>query len=514
MKGIIISKIRSMALLILISSVVSVSVYKIRGKGEGKYSSGVVENYQSTTDNQENQWITVMEDVNVQMLCADYWIEKCSNPHEILMSPAEIQEWNEIQIEDKRNDVNSINYYNIQGKEYVSKEQLKTAIGGVTSTELSSQGAFVSINKKLYDAKGVEIPSSHWASAIDNCNYDGINDKNKISYGVITRYTEMRALPTSERGYQDKTVPFYDNFINSTALVNEPVIILHTSKDGKWKCIFSSSSSGWVLSKDVAVCSSYDQWKESQKGDFLLVTQDRFRLEDDVTKDRPELGNDEIQEEINGLELSMGTKLKLVKSGELSQGINGRKAQNVYTVKIPVSDKNGMLTYICSYIPVSKEVQVGYMNYTTANVLKLAFKTLGDLYGWGGMYNSRDCSSLMADIYKCFGFQLGRNSGEQAALKCVTFNMEGLSDEEKISILDKNVLPGSILYFSGHVFMYLGQDNGKAYSISATGSIKGIDADGEDIFVQSVMVNSLNIYRTNKKTWLESLSVCKEILLP
>ncbi|MGN0327497.1 MAG: NlpC/P60 family protein [Lachnospira sp.] len=494
-------KIAVIVLLMVIVSGVSVSVYKIRGKGEGTGSSGVVENYQSTTDNQDNQWITVMEDVNVQMLRADYWIEKCSNPHEILMTPAEIQKWNEMQIEDKRNDVNTINYYNIQGKEYVSKDQLKTAVGGVTSKELSSQGTPISINKKLYDAKGVEIPASHWASAIENCNYDGIKDKNKVSYGIITRYTEMRALPTSERGYQDKTVSFYDNFINSTALVNEPVIILHTSKDGKWKYIFSSSSHGWVLSKDVAVCSSYDQWKESQEGDFLLVTQDRLKLD-----------NDETQEEINGLELSMGTKLKLVKSNELPQGINGRKAQNVYTVKIPVSDKNGMLTYIYSYIPVSKEVQVGYMNYTTANVLKLAFKTLGDLYGWGGMYNSRDCSSLMADIYKCFGFQLGRNSGDQAALKCVTFDMEGLSDEEKISILDKNVLPGSILYFSGHVFMYLGQDNGKAYSISATGSIKGLDDDGEDIFVQSVMVNSLNIYRTNGKTWLESLSVCKEIL--
>ncbi len=83
-------------------------------------------------------------------------------------------------------------------------------------------------------------------------------------------------------------------------------------------------------------------------------------------------------------------------------------------------------------------------------------KCLGDRYGWGGMLDSRDCSSYVREVYLCFGIALPRNTTWQAQIPSRIDNISGLSEEERKQYLDK--LPvGSILQIPGHEMIYLGK---------------------------------------------------------
>ena len=88
-----------------------------------------------------------------------------------------------------------------------------------------------------------------------------------------------------------------------------------------------------------------------------------------------------------------------------------------------------------------------------------------------------------------------------------------MSDVQKGEIL-RLTPPGSILFFPGHIMIYLGEEDGNYYVISATGSYKPASAISEEVITfHSVLVNDLNVQRKNGNTWLKSLKSCK-ILLP
>jgi hypothetical protein len=81
------------------------------------------------------------------------------------------------------------------------------------------------------------------------------------------------------------------------------------------------------------------------------------------------------------------------------------------------------------------------------------------------------------------------------------------TDEEKLKVLSE--LPaGSLLYFPGHLMIFLGMDNETPYVISAVGNMATSDmSKGDSISVNSVIINSLtDTTRKTGKTWLNCIT--------
>jgi len=282
----------------------------------------------------------------------------------------------------------------------------------------------------------------------------------------------------------------------SAILMNEPVVVLHESLDGKWYYIFSEYCGGWIKSESVAICDTYSQWKQKiETEDFLLVTGNKIVLEDD-TENRA----------VSGAIMYMGTKLELVKPEEYTVKESGRVPYESYIVKIPIRLENGVLGYEYAFVPVSRDVNVGFLDFTQRNLITQMFKVNGDRYGWGGMYSARDCSQYIMDIYSCFGFQIARNSKAQSDMPLKSVDVKEKKDEEKKKILEKTPA-GSILYFPGHVMLYLGESRGRHYVISPTARIIPNDSQAEEVVnAHTCMVTTLDTKRPNTNTWMEEIT--------
>lgn len=84
---------------------------------------------------------------------------------------------------------------------------------------------------------------------------------------------------------------------------------------------------------------------------------------------------------------------------------------------------------------MSRDVSVGYLSLTNEEIIKQAFKCLGDRYGWGGMLESRDCSSYIREVYRCFGWILPRNTTGQLQMPVRKIELAGRRCSEKKQIL-------------------------------------------------------------------------------
>jgi hypothetical protein len=91
------------------------------------------------------------------------------------------------------------------------------------------------------------------------------------------------------------------------------------------------------------------------------------------------------------------------------------------------------------------------------NLNHILKEVVGESYGWGGLYGTRDCSSMTRDIFAVFGIYLERNSYGQT-LSGEFISLKELSNKEKkkkIVEMGKPFL--TLLYQKGHVMLYVGE---------------------------------------------------------
>ncbi len=328
-------------------------------------------------------------------------------------------------------------------------------------------------------------------------NLEAISEDEDYLYGVVVKRTNILSAPSDNYKYTEEDS--YPKEMLSTMNVNEPFLIDSNKTSGGYYYGYSNHYEGWVSTKDVAICRDRQEWLEAWKvdlddRDFIVVTQNKIYLEPSLT-----------QEYSSELMLGMGTVLKLIEEEKLPEADFAERASwNNYAVYVPTRGVGGEYEKRVALIPQHYNVSVGYLPMTQENILQLAFSALGDRYGWGGMLGSNDCSYYAKQIYKCFGLDIPRDTGLIAAMpECVT-DVKALSDEEKLELLSTMPI-GTILYFKGHVFIYIGMDQNTPYVINAVGSMC-ISEQGEGVSVNSVVINPLTVRRGakyNYGTWLE-----------
>jgi cell wall-associated NlpC family hydrolase len=128
---------------------------------------------------------------------------------------------------------------------------------------------------------------------------------------------------------------------------------------------------------------------------------------------------------------------------------------DTYTV-LSISSHNTSTPIFLKSI-ISKEIaSKGVLELNQKNLESIIGEFQATNYGWGGIYENRDCSSMIRDIYMPFGIWLPRNSSHQRDVGEI-ITLEGLSDEEKLSLIKKRAVAfETILYKRGHVVLYVG----------------------------------------------------------
>ncbi len=443
----------------------------------------IVSDYTHEDDNIIKNMASTGKAPNVtnEMCGAAFWQRKENCSDSVIMTEAEIAEFNRKILDTTETCTNDL-----------------TSFGGTyNGKSLAELNAAFQSPSGLY-LNGEPVPESYYEAIRENIKNAPVTNNMPYKFGFAVNRTIMKAYPYEDYLSDDPSDPEWDNLASSAVLVNEPLVVMFTTADGKFTLVNSQCCSGWVPTEDIGVCESKEDWESLlNPEEFLVVTGEKVYLEPSADAD------------LNEKLLTMGTVLEL--DSEYTDKVAYRLPWNNYVVKMPARDENGKFYQKNALISANRDVNTGYLPYTSANVVSQAFKSLGDRYGWGGMMNSQDCSAYVREVYRCFGFELPRNTNRQAAMPAdVTVMTDvnagvNMTDDEKKAVLD--TLPaGTILFISGHEMIYLGEDNGLYYTINDSSSLIAPDEPGVVIRPRSVIVNDLSTLRSNGNTWLTELT--------
>lgn len=263
-----------------------------------------------------------------------------------------------------------------------------------------------------------------------------IKDENPVRYGVITTRADMRSFPTSQRAFEDAYDHDYDMWQETAVDPGTPVRIYHMDGDRKFFFVRTPFYRGWVAAGSVAVTSKSEWDRYAHPKEWAVVTS---RL----------------------LSVTVDGKKKLYQMGAYLP-LEGEK------MLIPERGDKGYLKTITAKASFDEGLHKGYLPYTENNIVDMAFRHLGARYGWGGMFNSVDCSSYAQDVFRTMGINIPRNGDDQARAFSGT-NLQGLTEAQKWELIKKSPL-GTVLYTPYHVMIYLGEKNGVPYMIHAASS--------------------------------------------
>ncbi len=341
-------------------------------------------------------------------------------------------------------------------------------------------------NRKLFDEKDKVVPKSFFEDTVKPLmQIETVPAKIKVTWGVATRATSVRAIPTTVEMIEGKGDVEFDQLQFSLIKLWTPVAIYHKSSDGKWFYVQAPYVRGWVKAKDIAIFPSRDDLKTRLKtGAFLVVTGESIRVfRDAELKDvfqRP----------------SMGAVIPMASS---------KSSEGPYPVWMPYHKEDGSVGLTKCYISRKSDVTKGFPVYSQANIIRQAFKLLGERYGWGGMYNGRDCSGFTHDVFLSLGVDLPRDSKQQAMVGTQLGYFKPFQDDAERKAALKAARPGlALLKLPKHQMIYLGTVNDQFYVIHSTWA----ERTGEDRLadeknrINQVVVSDLEL---NGRSWVGSL---------
>lgn len=344
--------------------------------------------------------------------------------------------------------------------------------------------------KLLMDAQEIQqLQEALFQSAspmLRNIWKEGYPEENGMSYGICVKRTGLMALPEEDISS--------DSYIDENQLtavrVNTPVLIDAVSEDGRYFHIITYDYEGWLSTDSIAVCSGREEWLKAQEMEqMLVVTAPRLTLE------------------VTGELLTMGTRLRLLTREKAEQTEEPGSIWGCYTAQLPIRREDGSYGVRNVQIPYSDDVHVGSLPFTTKNLLKQIFRFLGNSYGWGGRYDSVDCSALVQEAMACFGLDFPRDAKEQISIPGEKLDFDSDQTEEERKKLLDTLPPGTLLYFPGHIMFYLGKEEGKYYVLSALSSAAMPEEETlSPMNIRRVTINTLELRRRNGNSWLKELT--------
>ena len=437
------------------------------------------------------------------MLKPEYWIEKIGDAEKLILNEEEIIKFNKKSFGKMKYKGFEEWLYDLETyPETITREELLN-----TMNSYSSGGVFPS--KTCYDVHAKKISETVKKEALNQANFDGIPDEIRVEWGMLVKREDVKAFPTDTVFAEESEAIDFDLFQLTILPVGSPVVILHQSKNGKWYYIQSMIYKGWVKKENIALA-------KNKKEIFDYANSDKFLI---VTESRIETEPNPFIKEISNILFQMGDKIPLIEFDEIPESIpinnlHAQSPQGCYAVKIPVKDKEGLLEFRLALIARSNDICEGYLPYTRGNILRQAFKLLGERYGWNGMFKRRDCSQFIMNVCKTMNIiipSFTRMQEEGAAGKSIEFSG---SIQRRESALNK-LQPGVPIHLKGHVVMYLGKVGENHYIIhSGSGyGIKSKDGKIKQVTVHGIFISEVHqLLMNQEKSYLEAFTTAQKFL--
>lgn len=430
----------------------------------------------------DTEYVRLIDGVKPEMMQPGYWIkEGCDK---VLMTPDEIAQFNK----------NNRGVITAGDKTKFPKldEFPETLEGKVLRSFLTDCAKAAPKDPANHYLNGKPTTNEYWQELIAKSNIDGIPEEINVKFGYTVKRMTIRLFPTEDRVFEKTSDKYYDEMIFSECMPNMPVAVLHESTDGEYLYVVFDSYAAWVRKDTVALCKDINDWNARQNpGQWLVVTGREIRL-----------GNDPYSSKTTNLVLPMGTKMELVPAEKAPKSTHQRTTFGDYVVKIPTRASDGSIKDEYVLIPVSDDINVGYLPLTSENIVRQAFKRLGDRYGWAGDLQANDCTGITREIYRCFGILMPR-VGQSNINGVYKVNMSKMNSTQKLEVIEK-LAPGSLISMPGHMMIYLGTVEGKPYVISACGTfVQPAPGSTEALHPNSVILNSLYVRTKKLKTWLD-----------
>ena len=365
---------------------------------------------------------------------ANYWIARHPEPDRVILAPEGIEAMNRAAT--GRPETELVDVFAIPDP--MEGALVRKAIAEVLSESRQTKG-YDHTNRLITAAFYDRIESSVGA----------VPPVIRPAWGVITARVSLRRLPTNEAFYDRPFGNEFDRFQYSTLECGNPVVVLHRIADGSWSFVQTTYTMGWVPSASIAIgdrqtIESYSRSKP------LVATGSMVPVYADAAFTS------------HAVSIPMGTRLPFVEK-------TGRHS----SVTLPWRAPDGGLKFVTGYIRKEADVSVGFLAYTARNVYQQVFKLEGTPYGWGDLFDGRDCSRLVMDVFSTFGFTMPRNSSRQAAFNLAgRKDTKGLSEKDRIAILRNLGNRPALLYMPGHIMIHLGVIDGKVYAIHSTWALR------------------------------------------
>ena len=408
------------------------------------------------------------------MLKADFWLAKLSSPRQAVLDPAGIVAFNRAIVQALPQVVEDLDGFPLA----VDRASLRQWL----AAERLPRG------QERY-SDGTLLTAGFYDQLERNLNLQAIRDANPVSWGFVVRRSDLRTFPTDAAASEDDESDDFDLFQETAVNIAEPLAVLHRSADGKWLYVQLVNYRGWLRSDDVALAADRQTWQARRALSFVVITGTKVAPRDAV-----------MGKPVADWRAGMGAKLPFF----------GMKKEG-YQVEIPRRDAQGAVIWQKAWIHGKADVSVGYLPYTRANILRQAFKMLGEHYGWGGLNEGRDCSSFIMDIYNVFGIRAPRNADQQEAVPGRRIVLRGIGDVASRYALLTQASPGATLHMRNHVMLYLGEHNGKHYAIHSLGSYGDASRPRSDgslprIGVMQIVVGDLDLPLRSGRRFIEVLT--------
>lgn len=344
-------------------------------------------------------------------------------------------------------------------------------------------------SKPLWDEAGLLVAKATLDGIVANRAMDAIPATQATRFGMAVRRAALRAFPTALRVFSSQGDTDIDRFQESTLFPGDPVVVAHASADGKWLFVVSARYAAWVEADAVAVGDRAVVLGYGARAPYRIVTGAKPRTV--FTREQPQLSE---------LQLDMGLRIPLADVPP-DQPVNGQHPYSSWILDLPLRNGDGSLGFAPALLPRNADTAADYLPLTRANLLRQAFKFLGERYGWGHSYNGRDCSGFVSDVYRSMGVQMPRNTGDQAVSPVFsrTHFEPGDSRAKRLAAIAAMDV-GDLIYIPGHVMMYIGDVDGMPYVIHDTsgGSYLGADGQPRSMHLNGVSVTPLLPLRFGK----------------
>lgn len=403
--------------------------------------------------------------VTPSRLTAEHWISRLHEPAELVLDSAAIAAQNRrLTAQDRAvHDLTAL-------PQSMSAEEIINTVKAASSRP----------QRTLFDTSGAALSAADIDGLMDALALDDLSSEVTLRFGLVTRRSDLRGFPTTRRVFSSPDNTDIDRFQESALFPGTPVAVLHESRDGQWWFVTSRLYSAWIQAGSVAIGSRENVFTYVERSPYLIVTGAQARTV--FTPEAPQ---------VSDLVLDMGVRVPLIDDWPSSRLVNGQLPFASHVVALPVHGEDGQLDIVPALVPRNADVATNYLPLTRANLISQAFKFLGERYGWGHSYGTRDCSGFVSEIYRSFGVEMPRNTSDQGvttAFDRIAFKQND-TYEQRVAVL-RTLDVGDLIYIPGHVMMVIGHEDGETWLIHDTTGMHYRDAAG---VLTSVSLNQVSV---------------------